>query len=86
MRWGLANDSAALNKQMKSADLICAIPREIGPEHVGTTIAQFGSIEVKAPGWVFNAGDEHLQAQANWNALITKIGGYACFSTGEIDL
>lgn len=86
LRWGLANDSAQLNRQLKSSDLILIIPRLITPADVGTTIGQFGAVEVKAPGWQFNATDEHLQAQQNWLSLINSKGGYVAFSTGDIDL
>lgn len=86
MRWGLANDSAKLNKVVKSSDLILAIPRLIQPHHVGQTIAQFGSVETKRPGWSYNPNDEHQAAQAKWLQLVASIGGFACFSTGSVDL
>ena len=83
-RYGLCNDSAQLNAQFKSADLILAIPRVITPQDVGTTISQFGSVEVKKPGWSFNPNDEHEQAQARWAQLLLSIGAYATFSTGGL--
>ena len=85
IRYGLANDSAKLNKRIKSSDIIAAIPRRIGPEHVGTIIAQFGSIEVKPPGWRYS-GKGREPGQAAWLSLIARLGGYATFSTGEISL
>jgi hypothetical protein len=85
VRYGLANDSAKLNAALKSSDLILAIPRLITPAHVGTTIAQFGSVEAKRPGWVFK-NTEREQAQAAWHALILRLGGFAAFSTGELEL
>ncbi len=85
VRFGLANDSAKLNKQIKSADLILAIPRVITPQMVGTTIAQFGSVEVKRPGWHYT-GKGREEAQAAWATLINRIGGYAIFSTGDVQL
>lgn len=85
VRYGLANDSPALNQRIKSSDLILAIPRTIRPEHVGQTIAQFGSIECKRPGWKYS-GSKREAAQAAWLALITRAGGFATFSTGEITL
>ena len=85
VRYGLANDSPRLNERIKSSDLIAAIPRRITPDMVGTTIAQFGTIEAKHPGWKY-AGTEREQAQAAWLALISKLGGFATFSTGDIEL
>ena len=85
IRYGLANDSARLNERIKSSDLILAIPRVIQPHHVGTTIAQFGSVEVKRPKWVFT-GKGREAGQSAWLALIAKLGGFAQFSTGEVEL
>lgn len=86
LRWGLGNDSMKLNRIIKSSDLICALPLVITPQDVGRTIAQFGSFEVKKPGWSFNPNDEHQQAQLKWLQLIESIGGRAQFTTGEICL
>lgn len=85
IRYGLANDSSKLNKQIKSSDLILAIPRFITPAMVGSTIAQFGSIETKRPGWRYT-GKGTEAGQAAWLALIARLGGYATFSTGELNL
>jgi hypothetical protein len=85
IRYGLANDSAKLNKQIKSSDLILAIPRLITQDMVGRVIAQFGSIETKRPGWHYT-GKEQEPGQAAWLALIARLGGYATFSTGELNL
>ena len=85
VRYGLANDSAALNKRIKSSDLILAIPRVIRPDMVGSTLAQFGAVECKRSGWTYK-GTEREAGQAAWLALIARIGGYAVFSTGEITL
>lgn len=84
VRYGLANESARLNEQVKSSDLICAIPRVIRPQDVGRTIAQFGSIECKPPGWKFT-GKGREAGQAAWLALISKIGGFAAFSCGDVE-
>lgn len=85
VRYGLANDSAQLNKKIKSSDLILAIPRQITPEMVGTCIAQFGSVECKHPGWTYT-GKGREAGQAAWLALIKKLGGYSAFSTGDLTL
>lgn len=85
IRYGLANDSAKLNAKVKSSDLILAIPRVIRPQDVGATIAQFGSVECKRPGWRYT-GKEQEPGQAAWLALVNKLGGFATFSTGEVHL
>jgi len=85
IRYGLANDSMKLNAEIKSGDLILAIPRAITPAMVGTTIAQFGSIESKRPGWRYT-GRGQESGQAAWAALIQSVGGYAAFATGAVQL
>lgn len=85
VRYGLSNDSSRLNEQIKSHDLVLAIPRLIGPEHVGSTIAQFGSVECKKPGWHYT-GKGQEPGQAAWGALVQQLGGFATFATGEVVL
>ena len=85
VRYGLANDSPALNKRLKSGDLIGWRRRVIAPADVGATIAQFVSIECKAPGWTYR-GDDHEQAQQRWAALVATDGGFARFATGPGNL
>lgn len=73
VRWGLANESSAMNKQVKSADLIGL-----------TDTGRFVSIECKRPGWRYT-GTEREVAQARWAAMVIALGGIAGFSTGSID-
>lgn len=82
VRYGLANDSPAMNKRIKSADLIGIRPILIGPEHIGHTIGQFVSREVKAEGWKFK-GTEREEAQMRWAMLVQQYGGDARFTTGQ---
>ena len=82
MRWGLANDSAQVNKVIKSADLIGLRPVLIEPKHVGLVIGQFVSREVKAAGWRYTGTDREV-AQLNWTTLVNTLGGDAAFATGE---
>lgn len=84
VRYGLANESHQLNARIKSADLIGVMPVLIMPHHVGTTIGQFMSIEVKKPGWVFNPNDPHQAAQMAWSILANRFGADARFSTGSL--
>lgn len=80
MRWGLMNESEALNRRIKSHDLIGWQPVTIRHDHVGTTIAQFLSREVKAPGWMYS-GTEREQAQLRFAELVNAAGGDAKFIT-----
>ena len=85
VRYGLANDSPQMNKKIKSSDLILAIPRQITPSMVGQTIAQFGAIECKPPGWQYS-GKRQEPGQMAWLTLINQIGGFGRFSTGDVKL
>lgn len=80
VRYGLANDNPALNKRLKSGDLIGWRRRLITPADLGTTIAQFVSFECKHAGWTYR-GDEHEAAQERWAALVVAEGGRARFVT-----
>jgi len=82
VRWGLANDSTALNAQIKSADLIGIRPLLITPEMVGHTIGQFVSRECKRVGWKPDRSERYL-AQQRWADLVNRLGGDARFTTGE---
>ena len=84
-RYGLANDSPQLNARIKSSDLIGIIPRRITQGMVGDTIGQFLSIECKRQGWA-KPTDERERAQLEWLRLVRRMGGYAEFSTGEVQL
>lgn len=81
VRYGLANDSKALNAVLKSHDLIGFRPVTIAPIHLGQTIAKFTSREIKAPGWTYSGTPEEV-AQLNWANLINAHGGDAKFATG----
>lgn len=82
IRYGLANESSALNKKIKSADLIGIRPVKITPYMIGWTIGQFVSREVKAANWRYR-GDDREQAQLKWAELIMSYGGDACFTNRE---
>ncbi len=81
VRYGLCNDDPALNKRIKSSDLIGVTPLFIMPQHVGQVVGVFTAIECKQEGWRFNPSDERVVAQAAFHAIVTRAGGYAGFAT-----
>lgn len=82
VRFGLANDSAAINAKIKSSDLIGIRPVLIGTHHVGHTLGVFIAREIKAPGWKYRA-TEREQAQLRFIELIVGLGGDAAFASSE---
>jgi hypothetical protein len=81
VRWGLANDSEAMNKSVKSADLIGFRSKMITQQDVGTVLAQFVSRECKRADWRWtNTPENH--AQLKWAALVNTHGGDAAIVTG----
>jgi hypothetical protein len=82
VRFGLGNESEALNRKFKSSDLIGWRPLLITPSMVGQTVAVFVAREVKHRHWTY-CGSEHEAAQRAFIDLVVADGGDACFATGE---
>lgn len=82
IRYGLANDSKALNKRIKSSDLIGIQPVLITQAHVGLKIGQFKSREVKRENWVYRGTSEE-KAQLKFIELVLLHGGDAAFTNGR---
>lgn len=80
VRFGLANDSPAMNDALKSGDLIGIRRVVITQQHVGYAIGQFVSRECKPEGWQFT-GSEREVAQQAWMNLVVSLGGDAAFAT-----
>lgn len=81
IRYGLANDTDAMDKILKSHDLIGWRRVTVTPEMVGQMLAVFTSWEIKPPGWRYTgAGREG--AQMAWANLVAAAGGEARFLTG----
>lgn len=81
VRYGLANESAAMNDVIKSSDLIGIRKFLIQPQHVGHIVGQFVAREMKQPGWQY-VGDDHERAQFAFINLVNSCGGDAAFATG----
>lgn len=78
IRYGLGNDSKAVNENFKSADLIGLRPVFITRDMVGSTIGQFVSIECKSP-----TGRVH-EGQHRWALMVREAGGWSYISRGEL--
>lgn len=83
IRFGLGNDSKAVNDVFKSSDLIGITPIKITPEMVGKTIGVFTAVECKAPGWQFKPTDQRSVAQKAFIDFVSRHGGVAYFLTTE---
>lgn len=82
VRYGLANDTAAVNKVLKSADLIGIDSTPIRPEDVGKPRGQFVAVECKEAGWNYT-GTDHEAAQLNFINVVIAMGGRALFVNRE---
>lgn len=82
VRYGLANISKAMNKNIKSYDYVGIRKRLITPRDVGHTIGQFTAREMKKEGWQYNMHDPHEAAQAKFGDIVIAYGGDAAFCTG----
>ena len=81
VRFGLGNDSKAVNDKLKSSDLIGIRVVTVTPDMVGQRIGQFIAVEVKPPDWRGPAGDPHAQAQADFHQLVRSWGGVGGFAS-----
>ena len=85
IRYGLANESTAMNKVVKSHDLIGITPMTVKPEHVGGILGIFTSIECKRPGWQYK-GTAREVGQLNWAQIVIGLGGFAQFACDPGDI
>ena len=79
IRFGLGNESPALNARWKSSDLIGLLPVVVQPSHVGRTLGVFLAVEIKKPGWHLTPGDKRGQAQAAFIQSVRGFGGVGGF-------
>ena len=85
IRYGLANESSAMNKKIKSSDLIGITPITVLPEHVGGTLGLFTAVECKRPGWRYRSQPRE-QAQLAFMQVVIALGGIAQFATDPCDI
>lgn len=82
VRFGLSNDTKAVNKRFKSGDLVGITTVTVTPEMVGHKLGVFTNIETKHSDWVYKA-TEREQAQGRFNQLVRDAGGFAGFARNE---
>jgi len=82
VRFGLCNDTPAINKVAKSSDLIGITPVLC---KCGVTHGVFTAYECKRTGWHFT-GTDREQAQLNFGNLVVALGGIFKFVSSTEEL
>lgn len=82
VRYGLANESKAMNAAIKSSDLIGIRKVRVVPEMVGSVIGQFVAREVKHGAWTWGEDAGREVAQKTFIDLVLSYGGDAAFAPG----
>lgn len=85
VRYGLGNDSAALNAAVKSSDLIGITPVTawLHSANAWVTLGVFTALEVKPSGWVLKPSDDRAIAQEKFHGIVREVGGFAGFVNDE---
>jgi hypothetical protein len=90
IRYGLGNDSAQLNKMIKSSDLIGITPVQayctLNGVAAWRTLGVFCALECKPSGWHMTPGDQRAAAQARFHDIVRDAGGFAGFVTHPDDI
>jgi hypothetical protein len=81
VRFGLMNDSAQMNKLIKSPDYIGVYPRLITLQDVGHVVGQFVAREFKEGNWHYTGQGREVAQKAGID-LINSLGGDASFWNG----
>lgn len=80
VRFGLGNDSKALNRVFASSDFIGITPVVITSDMVGQTVGVFTAIETKPSTWRMIPSDKRAIAQAAFHDIVKRAGGLAGFA------
>lgn len=83
VRYGICNDTKALNQSIKSSDLIGINNEPITLAMVGLPRGQFIAAECKEYGWKYT-GTEREIAQLKFGQIVIAHGGDFKFTTGEV--
>lgn len=87
IRYGLGNDSAQLNAEIKSSDLIGITPEWAYVPRLGWGwLGVFTAYEIKPSGWHMRPGDKRAIAQDRFHGIVRNVGGYAGFVTDPADI
>lgn len=98
IRFGLGNDSKALNEEIKSSDIIGITPTLIQPHMVGYYLGVFTALEIKDPNWKMPTpiagralkdqpeATKRALAQAKYHDIVRAACGFAGFVTNPNDL
>lgn len=89
VRFGLGNESKAINKELKTGDYVGWTPVTITPEMVGKTLAVFTNLEAKPEGFIHRESYNKNQrefAQNKFNELVNCAGGIAGFACNDGDV
>lgn len=87
IRWGLMNESAKQNKEIKSSDYIGMTPVWAYIDGIGWGwVGVFTAIEMKHSKWRFVQTDKHSVAQSRFHDIVRGYGGFAGFATGPDDI
>lgn len=84
VRYGLGNESSAMNKTFKSSDLIGVTPLQIREPDIGRTWGVFTAIEAKRSGWKYTGTGREVGQQSFISAIRAR-GGIAGFATSTTE-
>jgi len=89
IRYGLGNDSAQINQEIKSSDLIGITPVLITPTMYGQILGVFTAYECKPSGWRYNSVPSKSNrdiAQNKFHNIVRDAGGFAGFVSDPNDI